>query len=87
MDTYKDKRKHLRLKLIDPHEITENLSKIIDPIVANFLDKLEKKGHLEKSILFFYSDHGDHSDFILMRTESGRAELMNPYFFMTIPSS
>ena len=84
---YKEERKFFTVKFIDPHEFTGELSSFIDPLIANFLDKMDKEGHLDNTVLQFYADHGDHTDFILEKTESARNEKFNPFLYMLIPES
>jgi hypothetical protein len=84
-DTYKDKRKYFRLKLIDPHEYTEEKVKWLDPVLTEALEYLDKKGHLENTVINFYSDHGDHISFYGHLTESGKREKSNPFYFLMLP--
>jgi len=85
-DTYKDKRKYFTIKMIDNHEFSQEQAELIeDPYVANLLEHLEKNGHLENTIVEFWSDHGDHIDPIAFQTQSGVIERYNPFLFVIIP--
>jgi len=59
---------------------------IVDPIIEDMLQYLDKNGHLENTILYIYSDHGDHINPIGYKTISGKVERFNPFFFMMVPS-
>ena len=58
-ETYKDNKKFLRLGFIDAHERTEEVIKYMDEPLYLFLNNLFKKSLLEKTAIFFVSDHGN----------------------------
>ena len=82
---YRSDRKFLTVKFIDPHEFTGELSNFIDPLIGNFLEKMDKEGHLANTVLQIYADHGDHIDFILEKTDSAKNEKFNPFLYLVIP--
>ena len=84
-DTYKDYRKFFTARIISAHEFTGENNHYIDPQVEKYLRRLDNKGHLDDTIVWIYSDHGDHIDFIMWNTKSGYSELMNPPLFVMIP--
>lgn len=84
-NTYKTKRKMFSARLITAHEFTGENSRFLDPILAKSLERLDREGHLENTIVHLYSDHGDHIDFFLWSTQSGESEMMNPFMFEIIP--
>jgi len=85
-DTYKDERKLFSLRIIDTHEFTGELGNmVVDPILKNLMDYLDEKGHLDNTIVHFFSDHGDHINPIGYKTKSGLVERFNPFYFMMIP--
>lgn len=84
-DTYKDDRKFFTARIISAHEFTGENNWYIDPQVSKYLNMLDEKGHLEKTITMIYSDHGDHIDYLMWQTRSGYAELMNPPLFVMVP--
>ena len=60
----------------------------IDEELSQSLKRLEEKGHLENTVTFLYSDHGDHMNYLLwMATKSGATDRMNPFMMSLIPSS
>ena len=84
-DLYPNDRKFMKVRLISAHEFTGENGWYMDVEIAKYLKQLEDKGHLEKTITLFYSDHGDHIDYFLYRTNSGAAEMVNPFFFALLP--
>ena len=58
-ETYKDNKKFLRLGFIDAHERTQEVIKYLDEPLFLFLNYLFKKKLLEKTAIFFVSDHGN----------------------------
>ena len=58
-ETYKDNKKFLRLGFIDAHERTQEVIKYLDEPLYIFLNDLYKKKLLEKTAIFFVSDHGN----------------------------
>jgi len=84
-DVYSGKKKYMKLSLLDAHEFTGDKGKYLDDIILKMLVHLDNKGHLDKTILFMYSDHGDHLLFLGHQTESGSREKYNPFFLTMIP--
>lgn len=84
-DTYKDVRKFFTLTFVDNHEYTEEVGKLIDPMVANLFQTLIHKGHLDNTLVFFYSDHGDHFRTQLIKDEAHLSEQMNPFLILITP--
>ena len=58
-ETYKDNKKFLRLGFIDAHERTQEVIKYLDEPLYLFLNNLLNKKLLEKTAIFFVSDHGN----------------------------
>jgi arylsulfatase A-like enzyme len=46
---------------------------------------MDEKGHLDNTIVYLYSDHGDHLNFLTLKTQSGQGERMNPAMFVMLP--
>lgn len=84
-NTYKDERKFFTLRMIDPHELSEEVPKIIDGMIADFITRLIEEGHLDNTLVFFHSDHGDHVNLMLMATESFKSERFNPFMYVMAP--
>ena len=84
-DTYKGKRKYFRLKSIDSHEWTGERVKYTDQYLVDLLEHLDKNGHLENTVIQFYSDHGDHIAFYGHLTPSGKREKSNPFYLLLVP--
>lgn len=84
-NVYKDKRKFYSIRLIAAHEFTGENSRYLDPILAKSLQRLDEEGHLDNTIVHFYSDHGDHINFFMWNTQAGESEMMNPFLFEMIP--
>lgn len=53
--------------------------------MADVLKKFDEEKLLDDTILYIYSDHGDHIDFLMWNTVSGYSELMNPPMFVMVP--
>ena len=58
-NSYFDNKKFLRLAFMDSHEPTNEIIKYLDEPSTNFLENLFNKKLLEKSAVFFISDHGN----------------------------
>lgn len=85
-DTYKDVRKFFTFRVIDTHEFTGELGNlVVDPILENLMTYLDENGHLNNTLVYFYSDHGDHINPLGYKTISGKTERFNPFFFMILP--
>ena len=48
---YKRERKFFTVRLIDPHEFSGVLSSFIDPVISDFLERMDTEGHLENTIV------------------------------------
>lgn len=86
-DTYAEYRKFFTVRIITGHEFTGENNWYFDEELAKFLEGMDKAGHLENTIVNLYSDHGDHINFVLWQTESGRAEMTNPFLFVMVPEA
>ena len=75
------------MRLTDPHEFTGEISNLVDPLVADFLESMEKEGHLDNTIVELFGDHGDHVNYITEYTESGYTEKSNPMLIVTVPEA
>jgi len=85
-ETYKRERKFFTLRMIDPHEFTEEVSSIVDEQIADVLREMIDRGHLDNTLVYFYSDHGDHSNYAIKPTESFEAERFNPFLYLLVPA-
>ena len=85
-DTYKTKRKMFSMRIIAAHELTGENSRYLDQHLAHFLEEMDSAGHLDNTIVYIYSDHGDHINYVLADSVSGSIEKMNPFFFAMLPS-
>ena len=85
-ETYKRERKFFTLRMIDPHEFTEEVSRIIDQQLADILRRMIDLGHLDNTLVYFYSDHGDHSNYAIKATQSFEIERFNPFLYLMVPA-
>ena len=85
--TYKGSRRFLRLSSMDSHEATGELIKLMDEPLVEFLDDLYKNGDLNDTIIFLFSDHGNHMSphLSLMPTDDLEMEKVMPFFFILLP--
>lgn len=83
--TYPEQRKFFTARIISPHEFSGENSRFLDPELAKILNKFDEENLLDDTIVYIYSDHGDHIDFLMWNTVSGYSELMNPPLFMILP--
>lgn len=67
-----------------PHNHDHNLIQLVDNDYADFLNRLETKGHLDNTILFFISDHGQRYG-PLRETLIGWYEDRLPNFWVYLP--
>ena len=58
-EAYSDNKKFLRLGFIDAHEQSEEVIKYMDKPLTDFLENLFNRKLLEKTAIFFVSDHGN----------------------------
>jgi hypothetical protein len=59
-ETYIEEKKFLRLSFQDAHEGTGEVVRYLDEYLADFLNKLDNKGWLDKTAIFIVSDHGNN---------------------------
>ena len=59
-------------------------AKLIDEHILKFYQRLEKKGHLNRSLVIFFSDHGSRWGEI-RQTYNGIVESRNPFLMLTFP--
>ena len=85
--TYKGSRRFLRLSSMDSHEATGELVSLIDGPLVEFLDDLYKNGDLNDTIIFLFSDHGNHASphLKMMPTDDMKIERIMPFFFLILP--
>ena len=85
---YSKERKFYHLRLIGAHEFTGETNRFLDEELSTALRQLDKDGHLQNTITWIYSDHGDHINSALWKkTVSGYAEMVNPFMFLVIPDA
>ena len=58
--TYSKEHKFLRLSFQDAHEGTLEVVKYLDVKLAEFLEKIDRKGYLKDTAVFLVSDHGNN---------------------------
>ena len=85
--TYREERKFFTLRLIDPHEFTEEVAGFLDDPLSNFLQQMMDEGHLDNTLVYFNSDHGDHINFLFSDTTSYTSERFNPFLVVLLPDS
>lgn len=83
--TYPGKRKFIINKIVAAHEFTGENSRYTDIELAKVLNKMDEEKMLDNTIIYLYSDHANHIDFLMLMTRSGFAEKMNPAFMMILP--
>ena len=85
--TYKGNRRFLRLSSMDSHEATGELVKLMDDSLTDFMDDLYKNGDLNDTIIFLFSDHGNHMAIHLsiLPTDDLEIEKIMPFFFILVP--
>lgn len=81
-ETYKGKRKFFNQRNIGPHEVTGGVNRYIDDELEKTLKIMKNRGYLKNTILMIFSDHGNHLNVGVRYSQSGDAELFNPFFFM-----
>ena len=72
--------------MIDSHEFTEKLPKLIGQQVADMFTRLIGAGHTDNTLVHFYSDHGDHMNYLIKDTESFANERFNHFLYVMIPN-
>jgi len=88
-NTYKDYGKMFRLGNIDAHEGTGESIKYLEDDMINFLNDFEKNGHLEDTMIIFFSDHGYTMPGIhqILQSEDHVKELLLPFIYFLIPKN
>ena len=73
---------------LEGHEPTGELIGYFDKILCDFLDKFNKKGYFEDTIIFFFSDHGQHltGPLYLFSSQDFYIERTLPILFLLIPN-
>lgn len=84
--TYPKKRKFIINKIVSAHEFSGENSRYIDVELSKILNKMDEEKMLDNTIIYLYSDHANHINFLMLRTKSGFAEKMNPAFMMVVPA-
>jgi hypothetical protein len=86
-EKYKDKPKMFRIGNIDAHEGTGESVKYVEDDMIKFLDGFEDNGHLDDSIVFFFSDHGYTMPGIhqILQSEDHVKELLLPFMYILLP--
>jgi len=85
-NTYRGKRKFMINKIVAAHEFSGENSRYTDIELAKVLEKMDSEELLDNTIIYLYSDHANHINFLMLTTRSGYAEKMNPMFFMIMPA-
>ena len=85
--TYEGSRRYLRLSSQDSHEATGELIALMDEPLTKFLDDLLKNGDLKDTIIFLFSDHGNHMamHLTILPTDDLAIEKIMPFFFLMLP--
>ena len=84
-NVYKNDRKYYEVRLISGHEFSGENLQFIDEHLSDSLHRLQAEGHLDNTIVYLYSDHGNHLNFLFWKTRSGVSEIMNPFMFVMVP--
>ena len=85
--TYNGSRRFLRFQSQYSHEATGELINLMDGPLTKFLDDLMVSGDLNDTILFLFSDHGNHMaiHLSLLPTDDLGMEKIMPFFFFIVP--
>ena len=85
--TYEGNRRFARMIIMDSHEATGEVINMLDKPLADFLDEFYKNGDLNDTIIFMFSDHGNHMSphLSLMPTDDLEIEKIMPFFFIMVP--
>ena len=86
-ETYKDQGKMFRLGNIDAHEGTGESIKYNEAEMIKFLENFEKNGHLDDTIVIFFSDHGYTMPGVhqVLQSEDHIKELLLPFIYILVP--
>ena len=60
LKTYEGNRRFSRMVIMDSHEATGEVISMFDEPFTNFLNELYNNGDLNDTIIFMFSDHGNH---------------------------
>ena len=85
---YIDQYKLFLFQTLEGHEPTGELIGYFDKTLYNFLDKFNKKGYFEDTIVFIFSDHGQHltGPLYLFNSQDFFIERTLPVLFLLIPN-
>ena len=83
--TYNLERKFFHTRIISTNEYTGESNRFVDEEIADFLKSMDASGHLDNTILMFYSSHGDSINSFMKDSSNGVSEKMNPFMFMMVP--
>lgn len=88
-NAYKDQGKMFRLGNIDAHEGTGESIKYVEDDMIKFLNNFEKNGHLDDTMIIFFSDHGYTMPGIhqILQSEDHVKELLLPFIYFLIPKN
>lgn len=83
--TYNGSRRFLRFQSQYSHEATGELINLMDGPLTKFLDDLMVSGDLNDTILFLFSDHGNHMaiHLSLLPTDDLGMEKIMPFFSLS----
>jgi len=84
-ETYKGKRKFAQFITESAHSYFDKNGEYIDNHLIDFLEKMDKAGHLDNTIVQLYSDHGDHIHVLFEYAPSGMVEKVHTEAFTIIP--
>ena len=84
LDKFENKRYFLLSHLMTITHGNENGASALDKVYYDFLSRIQSRGHLENTILFFYSDHGIRFGNI-RQTKIGRLEERLPALYISFP--
>ena len=89
MDAYLSQYKLLLFQTLEGHEPAGELIGYFNKILYNFLDKFNKKGYFEDTIIFIFSDHGQHltGPLYLFNSQDFFIERTLPVLFLLIPNN
>jgi hypothetical protein len=79
-----DKSKFAAVQFITPHEETEKLLIEVDSLLSDYFSRLEERGDLNSTAIFFWSDHGINFG-KYASTHDGEIEKMFPFANFILP--
>ena len=85
--TYAGNRRFSRMVIMDSHEASGEVISMFDEPFTNFLNELYNNGDLNDTIIFMFSDHGNHMSplLTLLPADDLEIEKIMPFFFIMIP--